>query len=63
MIDDTISAAIRKDPDNDDSIPTKDYQSNPGREVDELITSYRHLFSEYEVHWSTHFRNNKLLYH
>ena len=39
----------RNDPDNEDSTPPKDYQSNPGRDVDELISSYRHLFSEYEV--------------
>ena len=34
---------------NEDSIPLKDYQSNPVRDVEELIASYRTLFPEYEV--------------
>ena len=48
----------RNDPDNEDSIPTKDYQSNPGRDVDELLSSYRHLFSEYEVHLFIYYQNS-----
>ena len=34
---------------NDESIPLKDYRSNPVRDVEELIASYRNLFPEYEV--------------
>ena len=34
---------------NDDSIPLKDCQTNPVRDVEELVDSYRCLFPEYEV--------------
>ena len=39
----------RNDTVNDDSIPLKDYQANPIRDVEELMDSYRRLFPEYEV--------------
>ena len=39
----------RNDTVNDDSIPLKDYQTNPVRDVEELMDSYRSLFPEYEV--------------
>ena len=37
------------DPDNDDSIPTKEFNSNPVRDRHDLRLSYAHLFLEYEV--------------
>ena len=39
----------RKDPDEEDSIPTKEYGSEPVRDTDELIATYSRLFLEYEV--------------
>ena len=39
----------RNDTVNDDSIPLKDCQTNPVRDVEELMDSYRSLFPEYEV--------------
>ena len=46
---DEDSTYSRNDTVNDDSIPLKDYQTNPVRDVEELMDSYRSLFPEYEV--------------
>ena len=46
---DEESTFTRNDSDNDDGIPTNSYNSHPARDTDELITSYAHLFMEYEV--------------
>ena len=45
----------RNDTVNDDSIPLKDYQTNPVRDVEELMDSYRCLFPEYEVYGALEF--------